>query len=428
MALKNQTSALGSGNRPANIANPGIQWESQEQWNVGLDLGFLNNRVNLTVDWYRKESKDMLMDLQLPAYMGTSGNASSALAAPSGNFGTIRNTGVEITLNTRPLVGQFEWDSEFQISFNRNKLVALNDGTGNATLKGWGQWGDQEPQVSQTDVGGSLFSFYGYVCDGYYTSVEDIENSPTPVHPAVNGVYAKNTTVWIGDIKYKDLSGPDGVPDGKIDEYDRTNIGSPLPDFTFGWTNTFRYKGFDLNIFINGSYGNKVGNYNKYKLTHMNNTWINQLTDVLGATRLEPIDPNKDYSAGIDRGDGVLIYNWYDDIHNTKIANPGAALPRVSVGDPNDNDRWSDRYIEDASYIRLKNISLGYTFPKKWVKKLSLETLRLNVNIQNLLTITKYDGYDPEVGTSTQSSFVAGLDNGRYPSPTTYSFGLNVTF
>ena len=365
----------------------------------------------------------MLMDLQLPAYMGTSGNASSALAAPSGNYGTIRNTGIEISLNTHPLVGKFEWDSEFQISSNKNKLVALNDGTGNATLKGWGQWGDQEPQVALTEVGGSLFNFYGYVCDGYYTSKEDIENSPKPLHPAVNGIYSKNTTVWVGDIKYKDLNG-----DGVIDAQDRTNIGSPLPDFTFGWTNTFRWNNFDLNIFINGSYGNKVGNYNKYKLTHMNNTWINQLTDVLGATRLEPIDAAKDYSAGVDRGDGVLIYNWYDDINNVRIANPGASLPRMSMNDPNDNDRWSDRYIEDGSYIRLKNISLGYTFPKKLVRKLYLENLRVNVNIQNLLTITKYDGYDPEVGTSTQSSFVAGLDNGRYPSPTMYSFGLNVTF
>ena len=428
VALKTQTSALGAGNRPANIPNEAIQWESQEQWNVGLDLGFLNNRINLTVDWYRKESKDMLMQLQLPAYMGTSGNASSALAAPSGNYGTIRNTGVEITLNTHPLVGKFEWDSEFQISFNKNKLVALNDGTGNATLKGWGQWGDQEPQVSQTEVGGSLFNFYGFVCDGYYTSKEDIENSPTPLHPAVNGVYDKKSTVWVGDIKYKDLSGPDGVPDGKIDAYDRTNIGSPLPDFTFGWTNTFRWNNFDLNIFINGSYGNKVGNYNKYKLTHMSNTWINQLSDVLDATHLVPIDATKDYSAGVDRGDGGLIYNWYDDINNVRIGNPGAALPRMSMNDPNDNDRWSDRYIEDGSYIRLKNISLGYTFPKKLVRKLYLETLRVNINIQNLLTITKYDGYDPEVGISTQSAWVSGLDNGRYPSPTMYSFGLNVTF
>ena len=428
VALKTQTSALGAGNRPANIANTGIKWESQEQWNVGLDLGFLDNRVNLTVDWYRKESKDMLMQLQLPTYMGTSGNASSALSAPYGNYGTIRNTGVEITLSTHPFRGKFEWDSEFQISFNRNKLVSLNDGSGNGVLPGWGQWGGTEPQVAQTEVGGSLFNFYGYVTDGIYESLEDIMNSPTPLRPATDGVYSKNSTVWVGDIKYKDISGPEGKPDGVIDEYDRTNLGSPFAKFTFGWSNTFRYKNFDLSIFINGSYGNKVGNYNKYKLTHMNNTWINQLSDVKNATRLVAIDPNKDYSAGLDRGDGQLIYNWYDDITNVTIANPGAKLPRVSVGDPNDNDRWSDRYIEDASYIRLKSIQLGYTFPKKITRKLLIEALRLNVTIQNLLTITGYDGYDPEVGMSTQSNYVSGLDNGRYPSPTTYSFGLNVTF
>jgi hypothetical protein len=160
----------------------------------------------------------------------------------------------------------------------------------------------------------------------------------------------------------------------------------------------------------------------------MSNTWINQLSDVLDATHLVAIDATKDYSAGVDRGDGGLIYNWYDDINNVRIGNPGAALPRMSMNDPNDNDRWSDRYIEDGSYIRLKNISLGYTFPKKLVRKLYLETLRVNINIQNLLTITKYDGYDPEVGISTQSAWVSGLDNGRYPSPTMYSFGLNVTF
>ena len=428
VGLKRNTSALGVSNRPTGLANPGIQWESQEQFNVGLDIGIIQNRINLTADWYRKESKEMLMDLQLPAYMGTSGNPSSMLAPPAGNYGTIRNTGLELTLNTHPLVGKFEWDSEFQISFNKNKLVALNDGSGNVSLPGWGQWGGQEPQVALTEVGGSLFNFYGYVCDGFYTSKEDIENSPTPIRPAANGVYTKNSTVWVGDIKYKDISGPEGKPDGVIDELDRTNIGSPLPKFTFGWTNTFRYQNFDLNIFINGSYGNKVGNYNKYKLTQMRNTWVNQLTDVLDAIHLEPIDASKDYSAGIDRGDGVLIYNWYDDINNVKIGNPGATLPRVSGMDPNNNVRWSDRYIEDGSYIRLKNISLGYTFPKNFVKKLSLESLRLSVNIQNLLTITGYDGYDPEVGTSTQSSFVSGLDNGRYPSPTTYSFGLNVTF
>ena len=152
------------------------------------------------------------------------------------------------------------------------------------------------------------------------------------------------------------------------------------------------------------------------------------MKDVASRAILTPIDPNKDYTGGIDRGDGQLIYYWYDDITNVKLANPGTSMPRASINDPNDNDRWSDRYIEDGSYVRLKNISLGYTFPKKWISKWGIEMLRVYANIQNLLTITGYDGYDPEIGASTQSANVMGLDNARYPSPTTYSFGLNVTF
>jgi hypothetical protein len=201
-----------------------------------------------------------------------------------------------------------------------------------------------------------------------------------------------------------------------------------MPKFTFGWTNTFRWNNFDLSIFINGSVGNKVANYLKMKLTHMNSAWTNQLVEVLDCIRLEPIDANKDYSAGVDRGDGTLVWNWYDDITNVRIANPDAGLPRASINDPNDNDRWSDRYIEDGSYVRLKNVTLGYTFPKKMISKWGLESLRLYANFQNLLTITKYSGYDPEIGVSTASVNVMGLDNGRYPSPTTYSFGLNVSF
>ena len=418
--LSTMETALGTSYRPAQIANKDIKWESQEQWNIGIDLGFFNDRVNLTIDWYNKESKDMLMQLQLPSYMGTSGNGSSALAAPYGNYGQIRNTGVEISLNTHPLVGKFEWDADFQISFNKNKLVSLSDGSSNAQLIGYGQWSDV---VSLTQAGESLYSFYGYVTDGVYTSLEDIETSAKPAAYPTNGVFSKNSTVYVGDIKYKDLNG-----DGIIDENDRTNIGSPLPKYTFGFNNTFRYKGFDLNIFINGSYGNKVGNYLKMKLTHMNSTWTNQLKDVNGRSILTPIDPTKDYSAGVDRGDGQLIYNWYDDIHNVKLKNPDGTMPRATINDPNDNDRWSDRYIEDGSYIRLKNIALGYNFPKKLISRWGLESLRISCNIQNLLTLTKYDGYDPEIGISTQSPNVMGLDNARYPSPTTYSFGLNVSF
>ena len=413
-------SDLGKSYRPSQIANTAVKWESQEQINVGLDFGFFNDCLTLVMDFYRKESKDMLMQLQLPSYMGTQGNGSSKLNAPYGNYGTIRNTGFEITIGAHPFTGDFQWDSELQLSFNKNKLVSLGSGGNAQPLVGYGQWTDV---VSLTKVGESLFNFYGYVCDGVYTSLADIEASPKPSSYPTNGVFTKSSTVYVGDIKYKDLNG-----DGVIDENDRTNIGSPLPKYTFGFNNTFRYKNFDLNIFINGSVGNKVGNYMKMKLTHMNSVWTNQSTDVNGRARLMPIDPNKDYSMGVDRGDGELIYNWYDDIHNVKLENNNRTIPRVSLSDPNDNDRWSDRYIEDGSYVRLKNISLGYTFPKKMITKWGLESLRLYCNIQNLVTITGYDGYDPEIGVSTSSQNVMGLDNGRYPSPTTCSFGLNVSF
>ncbi len=422
--MKTQTSALGSGSRPVGIANRGIKWESQEQFNIGLDLSFLNDRISATIDWYRKESKDLLTRLQLPSYMGTSGNQSSWLEAPWGNFGTLRNTGIEISISAHPMRGDFQWDIEGQVSFNRNKLVDYN-----CSLLGYGQWSGQEPVVAQTFVGESLFDFYGYVCDGVYTSLEDIENSPKPLRPAQDGTYIKNSTVYVGDIKYKDLSGPNGVPDGVIDDFDRTNLGSPFPKASFGLTNTFRYKNFDLNIFITGSIGNKVGNFTKWKLTKTNNVWTNQLADVRDAAKLVPIDPNKDYSNGVQRiGDGQTINNWYDDITNVRIGNEGTSTPRVSVGDPNNNSRWSDRYIEDGSYVRLKNISLGYTIPKALCNRMQVDNIRVYANIQNLWTITGYSGYDPEVGASTQNQFVFGLDNGRYPSPTTYSFGINVSF
>ena len=414
-SMSRMPTGLGMGYRPSNIPNTGIRWESQEQWNVGLDLGFLQDRIGFVFEYYKKKSSDMLMPLQLPSYMGTSGNGSSALAAPKGNYGDIENTGFEFTLNTRPLTGKFQWDSDLQISINKNKLLGLA-GTANAQIVGYGQWTDV---VSVSTIGESLFNFYGFVCDGVYKDLEDLQTSPKPAKYPSNGVFDRTNTVWVGDIKYKDISGPDGVPDGVIDDYDKTNIGSPMPKFTFGWTNTFRYKNFDLSIFINGSYGNKVFNYLGMKLTHMNSAWTNQLNSVGDRAQLVPIDPNKIYTDGT---------RWYNDITNVTVANATTNIPRATINDPNDNDRISDRYIEDGSYIRLKNLSLGYTFPKTIIQKLKIENLRLYANIQNLVTLTKYDGYDPEIGASTASMNVYGLDNGRYPSPTTYSFGLNIAF
>ena len=403
--------SLGNGYRPQNIPNLDVRWEKQSQIDVGLDIGLFNDRINLTLDWYQKESKDMLMELQLPSYMGTQGNDNSKLKAPMGNYGHIRNTGFEITLNTHPLIGKFQWDSEMQISFNKNKLIALN-GTASSAIVGYAQWG--QTQVTKTDIGESLYSFYGYVCDGIYQDLEDLETSPKPSAYPTNGVFNGANTTYVGDIKYKDLNG-----DGVIDENDRTNIGSPLPKFTYGWTNTFRYKNFDLSIFINGSYGNKVMNLTKRNLTTMSSAWSNQHVDVINRARLEPIDASIVYTDGS---------KWYNHVENVRVANPDASLPRAIIGDPNDNDRISDRYVEDGSYLRLKNLALGYTFPKKIVKTLGVENLRVYCNIQNLFTITGYDGYDPEIGVSTMSVNVMGVDYGRYPSPTTYSFGLNMSF
>lgn len=410
-------SGLGTGYRPSNIPNTKIRWEKQEQYNVGLDLGFFEDRLSLTIDAYKKISEDMLMSMQLPSYMGTSGNGSSALAAPKGNYGSIENKGLEITLDAKLLEGPLEWDSNFQISFNRNKLLSLS-GTKNANLVGYGQWNDV---VCVSEVGQPLYNFYGYVVDGVYEDYQDILDSPKAVKYPADGVFKRSQTVWVGDLKYKDISGPEGTPDGIIDEHDRTVIGSPLPIFTFGWTNSLRYKNLDLSIFFNGSYGNKVFNYNAVELTHMNSAWSNQLNAVADRAKLVPVDPDKVYADGS---------NWYDDITNVKVANPGTKTPRPTTADPNDNDRYSTRYIEDGSFIRVKNITLGYTFPKNMLAKYNVENLRVYCNVQNLYTFTKYTGYDPEVGASTQDStgLAYGIDNGRYPSPFMCSFGLNITF
>ena len=421
-AISRMPSGLGLGYRQNNLANPYIKWETQEQWNFGIDLNFFNDRIGLVVDLYDKTSSDMLMPLQLPSYMGTRGNGSSALAAPRGNYGTINNKGLEFTVNTRNFKGEFEWDTEFQMSFNKNKLIAL-DGTDAVQIEGYGQWSDV---VTLSKIGEPLYNFYGYEVEGIYQNLEDLQNSAKAEKYPSNGVFNRWNTVWVGDVKFKDVSGPDGKPDGVVNTYDRVNIGSPMPKFTYGMTNTFRYKNMDLSVFINGSYGNKIFNYMGMELSGMTSTWNNQLRIVTDRARMEPIDPNKTYPI-TDNG-GNTVWNWFDDITNVKVTNPGTNVPRAMYNDPNDNNRISNRYIEDGSYLRIKNITFGYNLPRNLIKKISVENIRVYANIQNLHTFTKYSGYDPEVGASTASSNVYGLDNGRYPSPQIYSFGINLSF
>jgi hypothetical protein len=236
--------------------------------------------------------------------------------------------------------------------------------------------------------------------------------------------------VFVGDIKYQDING-----DGRITTDDRTGIGSPLPKFTFGLNNTFTYKNWDLTIFLNGSYGNKIFNQLDRQLTGMG--WnANQMKKATEYARLVPIDPNKTYPItrtypGKEGGtDIVTINNWFEDIENVMLENPNTKMPRGGRNVGYNNRQTSDRYIEDGSYLRVRNIMLGYNFPKRWIEKARIESLRVYANIQNLHTFTKYSGYDPEVGLNQQDSsgFTFGYDSGRYPAPRLISFGLNISF
>lgn len=411
---------LGAGFRVSNFPNPNVQWETSEQTNLGVDLALINNRINITVDTYLKTSKDMLMQMQLPSYMGTSGNPAFKMNAPFGNFGEIQNKGIEISVSTKNLTGKFEWETEVQFTVNKNKLV--NIGTSDAKLYGYAQWFDL---VTVTEAGQSIGNFYGYKVDGVYQDLEDIKNSPKPKtylednkgNPTLN----RDNTVFPGDIKFKDISGPDGTPDGVVDEYDRTFLGSPMPKFSYGLTNSFHYKGFDLTVFIMGQYGNKIFNYFSRNISDMKSQWDNQLQIVTGRAKLEPIDPSIVYPAN-------GFNNWWEDASNVRVKNPDTKIPRAHWGDPNQNVRMSDRYIEDGSFLRIKNANLAYTIPEKYTTRIGIQQLKINFNVQNLVTFTKYTGFDPEIGQDTLDPNVFGLDNGRYPSPRIYSFGLNVTF
>jgi TonB-linked SusC/RagA family outer membrane protein len=420
-SINKMPTGLGQGFRQSNIANPYITWEKQEQYNLGFDIGLFDNRISMIVDLYDKTSTAMLMDMQLPSYMGTRGNESIRLYPPMGNFGEIQNRGIEVSLNAMPVDRQFKWQTELSMTHNKNKLLDL-DGTPSAHIEGYGQWTDL---VSLTEIGQSLYNFYGYKVAGVYRNKQDIEDSPkTKAYPS-DGNFNRANTVWPGDLKFQDLSGPQGKPDGLIDEYDRTNIGSPLPKVTFGFSNTFSYKNFELNVFVNGSIGNKILNYMGRSLISMESLWDNQLREAVNRAKLEPVDEGKSYPVDYF---GRSLSDWFEDIDNITVKNPDTRTPRAISGDPNDNNRISDRFIEDGSYLRFKNITFAWYVPKSLLRNTGIDQVKIYTNLQNMWTITSYSGFDPEVGASQTNDNVSGLDNGRYPSPRIYTFGMNITF
>jgi TonB-linked SusC/RagA family outer membrane protein len=394
----------GTGYRMQNVANPDLRWEASEQLNVGVDLSLFNNRISFTADVYNKQSDGLLLQVSLPSYLG--GSSWSDVQAPMVNIGQVRNRGVEMSLVTQNIqTSDFHWSTNLVFSLNRNKVMALNDDA--QKIYSGLAWYAKYQNITITQVGHPIGVFYGYETDGLFTDRNDIINSPIQVDldgDEVNDVGER--AVWPGDVKFKDLSGgPKGEPDGVIDDFDQTIIGDPNPDFTYSIGNTFTYKNFELSVALNGSQGGDIFNWTRTELEGLNNIWSNQLASAANAARVNT-----------------------DDSNNPYLINTGAAVPRVTSNDVNDNRRASDRYIEDGSYLRIQNISLGYTLPTRWVSRLAIQQAKVYVNLQNLYTITGYSGFDPEIGAFNQSSLLQNVDMGHYPVPRVYTVGLNIRF
>lgn len=398
----------GSGQIATNTANPNLGWEKTKSSNIGIDLGLFKNRIELVADVYYKKTDGLLLDLALPAYAGTSGQGSTA--PPTYNIGSLENKGIEFTLNTINMQrNDFTWKSSFIFSMNRNKVLSLNTESGvyDRTL----QQGSDVTVVTRTAVGQPIGQFYGYKVIGRFEKATDFyyKDKEGTVKPTAlpEGMVIGENGVWIGDYMFEDVN-----KDGIINEKDLGYIGNPNPDFNFGINNSFSFKGFDINILLTGSYGNEVMNYQRRWLENPREN-TNLLKSALGYAQLDLIDPNGP-----------------NDYRNVQIVGGDPYMPRIGASSASSasNFRLSNRFVEDGSYVRVKNISIAYNLPKSLYAKWGISNIKVYSNAQNVLTFTKYKGYDPEVGSINQNALLTGIDNGRYPSPIITTLGLNVNF
>ncbi|MCD8165713.1 MAG: TonB-dependent receptor [Bacteroides sp.] len=354
---------------PYRLSNPDIKWESVEQYNAGFDMGFLNNRISLTVDLYLKNTKDMLTRVPVPQ---TTGVSLIETDNPYINVGKVRNQGIEISLNTINVqTKDFHWNTGFNIAFNKNKMVKIGD------------WGDIYEYLWLIREGQPINVFYGYKVDHIYQNLDDVFTEPAMAARAPDRAsHDPYLNTSPGDIAFKKFTDGDVVG-----EEDRVIMGNPNPKSTAGLTSNFSYKSLDISFTLQGVYGNKI--FNEIRREHENmSTTVNQLASTLNRWT----------------GEGTS----YD-------------MPRAIYADPNDNNRVSDRYVEDGSFIKLRNLNIGYRLPQKWTSAMRLGGVRLYSNIDNLFTITNYSGLDPEVG-------VNGRDYVIYPPARTFMFGINVNF
>lgn len=345
------------------MANPSIHWEEVRQGNIGIDLGMWNSRLTLSVDGYIKNTTDMLVKAAIPITSGY-----EDIYTTYTNAGKVSNKGVEFTVSTvnfESTTGGFRWETSLNATFNTNRIVSLNSDTPLYQNENSGAY------ITMQKNGLPINVFYGYVTDGLFQTQAEIDSHAF-----------QQTGTAPGDIRFKDLNN-----DGVINENDRTVIGDPNPDWIFSMSNTFSYKGFDLSIYLQGVAGN----------------------DIFNATSIS----NESMSSARNQTASVR-YRWTGYGTSTVV-------PRAVYGDPNQNSRISDRFVEDGSYLRLKNITLSYTFPIRWLEKIHVDNARIYLSCENVATLTKYSGFDPEVG-------INGIDGNRYPISRTLSLGLNFNF
>ena len=351
------TQSLASGATVLTYANQGGKWETHEQWNAGVDFGFFKGLISGTVDVFRKDTKDALLTVKGPAFAGN-------LFDPMKNVGNIRNEGIEIMLDHKNKIGSFNYSLSGNVSFIRNELTKLNGGQ---------KMYDGIDNILLCDEGLPVNTFWGYKYLGVFKSDAEAlaykNSTGTIIQPGAVG----------GDAKFLDLNG-----DGKIDDSDKMNLGNPFPWLTYGLSASVDFKGFDMQLFFQGVYGNQIYNQVRYRTE--------------------------------GKGEEATLSTAMRDVWTT--ANPTGNIPNP-YGSTN-NFRASSRFIEDGAYLRLKDIQLGYTIPKSITQKVQINRLRIYVSGNNLLTFTKYTGYDPEIG--------GGVDYGNYPQARTMLIGVNLGF
>jgi hypothetical protein len=387
---------------PTALSNPDLRWERNITRNIGLDLSFFRNRVQLTVDAYKNSANDLLLQVQIPATTGYNTQIQ--------NVGSTSNRGIEFQVNATPFQkNDFSWNSNFNISFNRNRVENLGGPTEITRSSGWqGTDGVDDYLVK---VGQPVGLMYGFITDGFY-KVEDFNyNTTTGLYTLKPGVAVNNNygNPQPGMLKWRDISGPNGVPDGIVTaDYDRTVIGNANPNFIGGWNNQFTYKNFDMSVFVNFVVGNDIYNANKLEWTDGAFANLNTL-DVM-RNRFTNINAN---------GQRVT------DPKELEALNANA-----TIWSPVRAQRWwlHSWAVEDGSYLRINNVTLGYTLPKSLTNRVKISSLRVFGTVNNLATITGYSGYDPDVTARRNDPLTPGVDFAAYPRSRTFVVGVNVNF